>query len=126
MPKHLRCFSRFRESVLKEGVWVLCRLSLAESGQQALGLSEELERVRAVFEEEELARENFHAEREQNKRRIEALERAVATEHKEVDRMKTRIEGVQKENRAPQPTPAAALFISHRERFSFFIVVIPC
>ena len=88
-----------------------CRLSLAESGQQALGLSEELERVRAVFEEEELARENFHAEREQNKRRIEALERAVATEHKEVDRMKTRIEGVQKENRAPpHSTPAAALF----------------
>ena len=95
---------------------MLCRLSLAESGQQALGLSEELERVRAVFEEEELARENFHAEREQNKRRIEALERAVATEHKEVERMKTRIEGVQKENRAlPLLTPAAALFISHRE-----------
>ena len=92
------------------------RLSLAESGQQALGLSEELERVRAVFEEEELARENFHAEREQNKRRIEALERAVATEHKEVDRMKTRIEGVQKENRAPpHSTLSTALFISHRE-----------
>ena len=104
-----------------------CRLSLAESGQQALGLSEELERVRAVFEEEELARENFHAEREQNKRRIEALERAVATEHKEVERMKTRIEGVQKENRAlPHSTPTAALFYLPSRKIFVFIVVIPC
>ena len=73
--------------------------SLQEAGESALHVAEELARVRAVFEEEQLARESFHQEQEENKRRMETLQKNSEAFKKEAEKYKGWLEAIRKENR---------------------------
>ena len=73
--------------------------SLQEAGESALHVAEELARVRKVFEEEQLARENFHQEQEQMKKNMEALRKNAEATRKVADKYKGWLEGIREENR---------------------------